>query len=87
MKKTLLIFIFANALSFSQGNIYPTETNYGGCIGFSSMYMVLDSIPGQSILNSLGFDTDELGTKPLVFLVEKALHKCRVLGGLVVMRE
>jgi len=67
MKKTLLIFIFANALSFSQGNIYPTETNYGGGIGFSSMYMVLDSIPGQSILNSLCFDTDELGTKPLVF--------------------
>jgi hypothetical protein len=67
MKKTLLIFIFANALSFSQGNIYPRETNYGGGVGLSTMYMVLDSIPGQALLDNLGFDTNELGTKPLVF--------------------
>jgi|TARA_B110000438_G_scaffold29988_1_gene29133 hypothetical protein len=67
MKKTLLIFIFTNALSFSQGNIYPRETNYGGGVGLSTMYMVLDSIPGQSLLDNLGFDTNELGTKPLVF--------------------
>ena len=58
MKKTLLIFIFANALSFSQGNIYPRETNYRGGVGLSTMYMVLDSIPGQSLLDNLGFDTD-----------------------------
>ena len=54
MKKTLLIFIFTNALSFSQGNIYPRETNYGGGVGLSTMYMVLDSIPGQALLDNLG---------------------------------
>jgi hypothetical protein len=67
MKKILLIFIIAGSFGVSQGNIYPRETNYGGGVGFSTMYMVLDSIPGQSILNDLGFDIDELGTKPLVF--------------------
>ncbi|MDB9722532.1 hypothetical protein OAA83_01220 [Candidatus Marinimicrobia bacterium] len=67
MKKTLLIFIFANALSFSQGNIYPRETNYGGGVGLSTMYMVLDSIPGQYLLKELGFGNDELNIKPLVF--------------------
>ena len=67
MKKILIIFILVKTFSFSQGDLYPTEKNYGGGVGFSTMYMVLDSIPGQGILKALGFDTDELGTKPLVF--------------------
>ena len=30
------------------------------------MYMILDSVPGASLLNSLGLNADELGTRPLV---------------------
>jgi len=55
------------SFGFSQGDIYPTETQYGGGIGFSTMYMVLDSVPGQAFLDTLGFNVNELGTRPLVF--------------------
>ena len=67
MKQTLTTLLTATTLVLSQGDIYPTENNYGGGIGFSTMYMVLDSVPGASLLNSLGINVDELGTKPLVF--------------------
>ena len=66
-KQTLTTILTATTLVLSQGDIYPTENNYGGGIGFSAMYMVLDTVPGGTLLNNLGFDVDELGTKPLVF--------------------
>ena len=67
MKQTLTTLLTATTLVLSQGDIYPTENNYGGGIGFSAMYMVLDTVPGGTLLDNLGFDVDELGTKPLVF--------------------
>ena len=67
MKKILLTYIIATSFVCSQGDIYPTEANYGGGIGFSAMYMVLDSVPGESLLNNLGFKMDKFGTRPLVF--------------------
>ena len=67
MKKILLIITISLTLGFSQGDIYPTENQYGGGIGFSTMYMVLDSVPGATILDSLGFSVNQLGTRPLVF--------------------
>ena len=67
MKKILLIIAITVTLGFSQGDIYPTENQYGGGIGFSTMYMVLDSVPGATILDSLGFSVNQLGTRPLVF--------------------
>ena len=53
--------------AISHGYIYPTENKYSGGIGFSTMYMVLDSIPGATILDSLGFSVNRMGTRPLVF--------------------
>ena len=67
MKQFITAFLFVISLAKAQGDIYPTETTYGGGIGFSTMYMVLDSVPGASLLNSLGLNVDELGTRPLVF--------------------
>tara|TARA_B110000014_G_scaffold155416_1_gene109044 strand:+ start:335 stop:1255 length:921 start_codon:yes stop_codon:yes gene_type:complete len=67
MKKILLNIIISASFGFSQGDIYPTETQYGGGIGFSTMYMVLDSVPGATILDSLGFSVNRMGTRPLVF--------------------
>ncbi len=67
MKQFITAFLFVISLAKAQGDIYPTETTYGGGIGFSTMYMILDTVPGASLLNSLGINVDELGTKPLVF--------------------
>ena len=67
MKQFITVFLFVISLAKAQGDIYPTETTYGGGIGFSTMYMILDSVPGTSLLNSLGINVDELGTRPLVF--------------------
>ena len=67
MKQFITAFLFVISLAKAQGDIYPTETAYGGGIGFSTMYMILDTVPGASLLNSLGINVDELGTRPLVF--------------------
>lgn len=67
MKQFITAFLFVISLAKAQGDIYPTETTYGGGIGFSTMYMILDSVPGASLLNSLGINVDELGARPLVF--------------------
>ena len=67
MKQFITAFLFVISLAKAQGDIYPTETTYGGGIGFSTMYMILDTVPGASLLNSLGIKADELGTRPLVF--------------------
>jgi len=67
MKKSLTLLLASATIAFSQGDIYPSETHYGGGIGFSTMYMVLDSVPGEALLNELGFDVSSLNTRPLVF--------------------
>ena len=67
MKQFITAFLFVISLAKAQGDIYPTETTYGGGIGFSTMYMILDTVPGASLLNSLALNVDELGTRPLVF--------------------
>ena len=67
MKQFITAFLFVISLAKAQGDIYPTETTYGGGIGFSTMYMILDTVPGASLLNSLGLNVDELGTRPLIF--------------------
>ena len=67
MKQFTTAFLFVISLAKAQGDIYPTETTYGGGIGFSTMYMILDTVPGASLLNSLGLNVDELRTRPLVF--------------------
>ena len=67
MKKIFIISQILYYSLFAQGNIYPTETSYGGGIGFGNMYMILNQVPGSSVLDSIGFDVDELQTRPLVF--------------------
>ena len=67
MKKTITILALMFSLATAQGDIYPTETAYGGGIGFSTMYMVLDSVPGGNLLTELGLDVRDLSSRPLVF--------------------
>ncbi len=67
MKQIITTCLLAASLATSQGDVYPTETSYGGGIGFSTMYMVLDSVPGQQILTELGLNVKNLSYRPLVF--------------------
>ena len=55
MNKIIFIFIFKCTIAFGQFS-YPAEDFLGGGIGYSPMYISLDSIPGASYLTALGLD-------------------------------
>ena len=67
MNKIITILLLTVSLATPQGDIYPTETTYGGGIGISTMYMVLDSVPGEHILKELGLNVKDISSRPLVF--------------------
>tara|TARA_B110000008_G_scaffold21456_1_gene19705 strand:- start:2414 stop:3385 length:972 start_codon:yes stop_codon:yes gene_type:complete len=67
MKKLLIISQILYFSLFAQGNVYPVETSYGGGIGFGNMYMIMNEVPGSDVMDKMGFDADQLQTKPLVF--------------------
>jgi len=57
VKKILLkLFICISALS-AQFDLYPVEDFFGGGIGYSPMYISMDSIPAKTNLEGLGLDT------------------------------
>ena len=58
MKNNIVIIIFN--LSFALGQFgYPVEDFFGGGIGYSPMYISLDSIPAASRLATLGLKTED----------------------------
>ena len=67
MKRLIIISHLFFSIGYSQGDIYPVETSYGGGIGFGNMYMILNDVPGGTVMDSMGFDVDQLQTRPLVF--------------------
>ena len=50
-----LIIIFP-ILASAQSDLYPVEDYFGGGIGYSPMYMMLDSIPGANQLQKVGLN-------------------------------
>lgn len=52
----LLLFICISALR-AQFDLYPVEDFFGGGIGYSPMYISMDSIPAKTNLEGLGLDT------------------------------
>ncbi len=58
MKKTFFIFILSIPLLNAQFS-YPAEDFLGGGIGYSPMYIKLDSIPGASFLTNIGLDPNK----------------------------
>lgn len=57
MKKTILLLaIYISALQ-GQFDLYPVEDFFGGGIGYSPMYIAMDSIPAKSNLQGLGLNT------------------------------
>lgn len=55
MKTRLFLTYLVPGLLVAQADLYPVEEFYGGGIGYSAMILSLDSIPGSSLLSSLGF--------------------------------
>ena len=57
MKKIIALTVMNCSLLFAQFS-YPAEDFLGGGIGYSPMYIKLDSIPGASYLKNLGLDPE-----------------------------
>ena len=51
---------------FAQSDLYPVEDYYGGGIGYSPMYMILDSIPGASKIKQVGVNPDNFNSTLVV---------------------
>ena len=81
--KTKALFIFLN-LSLALGQFgYPVEDFFGGGIGYSPMYISLDSIPGASKLKELGLKTEDFDSPFIIHGGEGFAHvtgKWRVGG-------
>ena len=58
MKKTFYISILALSLLKGQFS-YPAEDFLGGGIGYSPMYIKLDSVPGATYLKNIGLDPSD----------------------------
>ena len=58
MKKYVILVLFKVNMCLGQMG-YPVEEFFGGGIGYSPMYISLDSIPGSSRLTALGLRTQD----------------------------
>ena len=62
MNRYKLIILVLPIVIFAQSDLYPVEDYYGGGIGYSPMYMILDSIPGASKLKQVGVNPDDFNS-------------------------
>ena len=83
MNRYKLIILTLPIVIFAQSDLYPVEDYYGGGIGYSPMYMILDSIPGASKLRQVGVNPDNFNS-PFVIHGVKDLRKFLVDGDWVV---
>ena len=57
--KNFILFISVNISILSAQFSYPAQDFLGGGIGYSPMYIKLDSIPGASFLSNIGLDPNK----------------------------
>ena len=62
MNRYKLIILTLPIVIFAQSDLYPVEDYYGGGIGYSPIYMILDSIPGASKLRQVGVNPDNFNS-------------------------
>ena len=74
LKRAFLFNHLIPLLLFAQSDLYPIQDYYGGGIGYSPMYMTLDSIPGSSKMSALGLNTDNFKTPFIVHGGEGFTH-------------
>ena len=59
MKKAITYISLLLSTLFGQFDLYPVTDFFGGGIGYSPMYIKLDSIPGASYLTNIGLNPNE----------------------------
>ena len=58
----------------AQSDLYPIQDYYGGGIGYSPMYISLDSIPGSDMMTALGLNTNNFDNPFIVHGGEGFTH-------------
>jgi len=75
MKKIkILIIQLIPLLLFAQSDLYPIQDYYGGGIGYSPTYLLLDSIPGSSLMTKMGLNTDNFDSPFIIHGGEGFTH-------------
>lgn len=74
MKKNIFIIQLIPLLLFAQSDLYPIQDYYGGGIGYSPMYLSLDSIPGSSLMTQLGLNTNNFDSPFIIHGGEGFTH-------------
>lgn len=64
--KRLILLASLPLLLWGQSEFYPAEEFYGGGIGYSPMYITLDSIPGSASLERLGLNPNQFSSPFIV---------------------
>ena len=71
LKKAFFILQLLPLLLKAQSDLYPIQDYFGGGIGYSPMYITLDSIPGASMMSSLGLNTSNFDNPFIVPLAAR----------------
>ena len=74
LKKAFFILQLLPLLLKAQSDLYPIQDYFGGGIGYSPMYITLDSIPGASMMSSLGLNTSNFDNPFIVHGGEGFTH-------------
>lgn len=74
LKRAFLLTHLLPLLLIAQSDLYPIQDYYGGGIGYSPMYMTLDSIPGTAKMSALGLNTNNFRTPFIVHGGEGFTH-------------
>jgi len=75
MLKRIFFILHLIPLSLSaQSDLYPIQDYYGGGIGYSPMYISLDSIPGAKMMTALGLNTNNFDNPFIVHGGEGFTH-------------
>lgn len=74
MKNSFLLFLLIPLFLKGQSDLYPIQDYYGGGIGYSPMYMTLESIPGSAQMSTLGLDTNNFDSPFIVHGGEGFTH-------------
>ena len=84
--KNIILFITLSSSHLMAQFGYPLEDFLGGGIGYSPMYIKLDSIPGSSDLMGLGLDPKNFDD-PFVMHGARASPMLQAVGALEAMLE